>query len=345
MAWTTPASYSVSEVLAASKLNTHVRDNLRFLKGLDGNITLESPVRVESTFPQVFWKDTDGSADAKVWSAYADSNLWKLRTMNDAEGTSVDVMTATRSGTAISGIAFAAPISATILTVGNTNFSSVGTIRMANATGIGWRNAANSADITMTVDSSNRLQTDALTILGNGASLALQGTGNMFIVANGTMTFQPASGVNFFELVNASDGFRPSSDNTVSCGRSGNRWSVIWAGTGAINTSSREVKEIVGVMDDDLALAQLMGLPAVYRFHYKHPKEVRPGYWADGVDGRPLELEADRSMEFVGPVAEELPDDMRVGPTEMGNVNTEGHLMAAVRALGKRLAALEADRA
>lgn len=31
MAWTTPASYSVSEVLAASKLNTHLRDNVAWL--------------------------------------------------------------------------------------------------------------------------------------------------------------------------------------------------------------------------------------------------------------------------------------------------------------------------
>lgn len=37
MAWTTPASYTASEVVTASKLNVHVRDNTRYLKDvLDG---------------------------------------------------------------------------------------------------------------------------------------------------------------------------------------------------------------------------------------------------------------------------------------------------------------------
>lgn len=42
MAWTTPASYSVGEVVTASKLNTHVRDNLRYLKGLDGAFSIDA---------------------------------------------------------------------------------------------------------------------------------------------------------------------------------------------------------------------------------------------------------------------------------------------------------------
>lgn len=40
MAWTTPASYTTSEVVTASKLNTHLRDNLAYLKAvLDGTQT------------------------------------------------------------------------------------------------------------------------------------------------------------------------------------------------------------------------------------------------------------------------------------------------------------------
>lgn len=46
MAWTTPASYSVGELVTASKLNLHVRDNLRYLKGLDGQVTLDSGLRI-----------------------------------------------------------------------------------------------------------------------------------------------------------------------------------------------------------------------------------------------------------------------------------------------------------
>lgn len=51
MAWTTPDSYSVGEILAAAKLNTHLRDNLRYLKGLDGAVTIESPLTVSGATP------------------------------------------------------------------------------------------------------------------------------------------------------------------------------------------------------------------------------------------------------------------------------------------------------
>jgi hypothetical protein len=46
MAWTTPATFTVGEVVTASKLNTHIRDNLRYLKGLDGTVTIESRLTV-----------------------------------------------------------------------------------------------------------------------------------------------------------------------------------------------------------------------------------------------------------------------------------------------------------
>lgn len=42
MAWTTPKTWAISEVLTAANFNTHVRDNLRFLKGLDGTIAFEA---------------------------------------------------------------------------------------------------------------------------------------------------------------------------------------------------------------------------------------------------------------------------------------------------------------
>lgn len=45
MAWTTPKTWS-SAVLSSSDLNTHVRDNERFLKGLDGPIQLDNTVSV-----------------------------------------------------------------------------------------------------------------------------------------------------------------------------------------------------------------------------------------------------------------------------------------------------------
>lgn len=41
MAWTTPKDWADGDVVTESDLDTHVRDNLRYLKGLDGTVTLE----------------------------------------------------------------------------------------------------------------------------------------------------------------------------------------------------------------------------------------------------------------------------------------------------------------
>jgi hypothetical protein len=52
MAWTVPtagADFAVSEVVTAAKMNSHVTDNLRYLKGLAGNITFESGIIVQPT--------------------------------------------------------------------------------------------------------------------------------------------------------------------------------------------------------------------------------------------------------------------------------------------------------
>jgi hypothetical protein len=42
MAWTTPATWSVSEVVTAAKMNLHVRDNLTYLKGGAGTIAFDA---------------------------------------------------------------------------------------------------------------------------------------------------------------------------------------------------------------------------------------------------------------------------------------------------------------
>lgn len=49
MAWTAPATWSVAEVVTASKLNTHVRDNLKYLKGQAGAVLLEDRMEIPTT--------------------------------------------------------------------------------------------------------------------------------------------------------------------------------------------------------------------------------------------------------------------------------------------------------
>jgi hypothetical protein len=46
MAWTAPASWSVSEIVLASKMNTHIRDNLDYLKGNAGAVAISDRVGI-----------------------------------------------------------------------------------------------------------------------------------------------------------------------------------------------------------------------------------------------------------------------------------------------------------
>lgn len=46
MAWTAPATWSVAEVVTAAKMNTHVRDNLKYLKGQAGAVAIEDAVTI-----------------------------------------------------------------------------------------------------------------------------------------------------------------------------------------------------------------------------------------------------------------------------------------------------------
>ena len=44
MSWTSPKTWVVGTLTTAADLNTHIRDNLRYLKGLDGDITFGSNI-------------------------------------------------------------------------------------------------------------------------------------------------------------------------------------------------------------------------------------------------------------------------------------------------------------
>ncbi len=44
MAWTAPRIYVVGELMTAGIFNTHIRDNLKYLKGLAGAITFNDDI-------------------------------------------------------------------------------------------------------------------------------------------------------------------------------------------------------------------------------------------------------------------------------------------------------------
>ena len=49
MGWTTPRDFVAGEVITASICNTHIRDNLRYLKGLDGVVTIGDGLTIDNS--------------------------------------------------------------------------------------------------------------------------------------------------------------------------------------------------------------------------------------------------------------------------------------------------------
>ena len=62
--------------------------------------------------------------------------------------------------------------------------------------------------------------------------------------------------------------FKPGTDNTQSLGSGANRWSVVYAGTGAINTSDARTKQDVAALDEveKRVATELKGLIKKFRF-------------------------------------------------------------------------------
>ncbi len=48
MAWTAPRTWTTGEIVTASMLNTDIRDNLRYMKGLDGDVRIEDDLAIGS---------------------------------------------------------------------------------------------------------------------------------------------------------------------------------------------------------------------------------------------------------------------------------------------------------
>lgn len=109
---------------------------------------------------------------------------------------------------------------------------------------------------------------------GAGVYLGVDGAGAPFVGAS-----SDASGVNkdlnFFtanavRTTLAADGtaFYPQADNAMSLGFSGKRYSVVWAGTGTINTSdAREKTEVSAMSAQEISAAKKLGREiGTYRF-------------------------------------------------------------------------------
>lgn len=77
--------------------------------------------------------------------------------------------------------------------------------------------------------------------------------------------------------------FAPTTDNSLSCGRSGGRWAEVWAAIGAINTSDKREKK--NIKDCDLGLDFINALrPVSYKWKKGKRKETFYGLIAQEVE-------------------------------------------------------------
>lgn len=90
MAWTTPMTTVAGQIITASNWNTHIRDNERYLKGLDGAPTIESGLVIDNTdgdeylkLPLLTTAEAGTVLDAEGKVAF-DETLHKLKYYDDA---------------------------------------------------------------------------------------------------------------------------------------------------------------------------------------------------------------------------------------------------------------------
>ena len=166
MGWTTPATLVTGDVIQASWANTHVRDNSRYLKGLDGSVAIQDDLAVTggitttddtgigTSSPQAIlhvYETSSGAAIVRLTNAANGSNLknWQITietdgdinfaSVNDAwNSINSTVLTLTNAGGAtISGTLAATTFSGSGASLTNLNASNLasGTVPDARLSG------------------------------------------------------------------------------------------------------------------------------------------------------------------------------------------------------------------
>lgn len=142
-----------------------------------------------------------------------------------------------------------------------------------------------------------------LVVLSSGDDVTLgynNGTGNFTNVAGGSGgVYLAVGGVTIAQTFGA--GIRPQADNSYSLGTASQKWSVVYAGTGAINTSdARQKQQVREISAAEQAVAQrLKGLIRAFKFNNAVAKkadgarihfgviaqDVKAAFEAEGLNG------------------------------------------------------------
>lgn len=73
-----------------------------------------SAIKLESTSPFVFWKETDAAADNGLWRMAVNSEQFFMGTRDDSDGTGIDFFLVDRTGTTVDTLYFTANVTETI---------------------------------------------------------------------------------------------------------------------------------------------------------------------------------------------------------------------------------------
>lgn len=240
--------------------------------------------------------------------------------------------------------------SADTLTDGTTNKAFLATERTKLA-GIATGATANSSDATL-LNRANHTGSQAISTV-TGLQTALDAKAPLASPSfTGTAEFLPSGGANAvrikaaaaasttaqqwtnssgtqwaFEVIDSSGNrfysgtIAPSSDNVSALGGGGNRWSVVYAATGAINTSDQDAKQAVGPVPDEWLDAWADVQWARYKFNDAVAdkgfdearwhiggvaQQIRDAFLVHGLDGREIGLLCyDEWPEMTGKVSRE----------------------------------------
>lgn len=117
-----------------------------------------------------------------------------------------------------------------------------------------------------------------------------------------SLAVKPGTGISV-----VSSGVRPDTDNVLTCGASGLRWSAVWAANGTIQTSDLTDKTDIARIDGTLAARFVQGLnPIMYRWIVGGQKVERI---EDGFDEQEIEVEEKYLEDVQEPVTEEVEVD------------------------------------
>ena len=169
------------------------------------------------------------------------------------------------------------------------DFAMTGNLTLNNEKSFRIENAAGTPQIMAYLSSGDDIQFGYDNGSGNFTSIN-SGTGGVYL------------GVNGVSITQAGDTyFRPQADNATALGTSGQRWSVVYAGSGTINTSDeRQKQQIRELSDAERAVAiRVKGLLRAFKFNDAVEKkgdgarihfgviaqDMKAAFEAEGLDG------------------------------------------------------------